>query len=490
MIEATLTPSKTFKNTVLLVFLLGSDGLVMRLRPIVASLALALAALNAGGWFDWAAKSSAQETSLQQPPTFETPAAVKAAFEPLAKTISDAKSLRATVKLTVTSAVGDEVLGKNEGLLQLASITPNKLALAAKFDSDAIRFACNGEKLFIQLSPTAYVESEPPKDFQSLIAAMPIQLGPQPEPMLWLCLAGLNPLDSMLQGLSSAEVVDNAGPDAKNTIIRASRPEGIRWELTLSQEAKPRPVSLAIDITDMITQANNMQLPAGYSFKIHYNFERWEVDTELSKELFQFNPPKDAERFESMSEFLLKKNNSAPHPLLGKPAPVFTTKTPAGDEVKVLYDSEEVLVLDFWATWCAPCVESLPEMSQLAESYKDRGVRFFAINVSEEIPAIESFLKERKLSLPVLLDPQGEIAGAFSASAIPLTVLIGKSGRVEAVHVGFDPQESAEILAGEIDTLLAGRRIYEAKEIEEQATEEQATEEQAPEEKAREEKKS
>lgn len=441
---------------------------------------LLVASLATGQWSSRSQKLNAQEPSINQ----ISVDAAQQQLGPLSKAIRDAKSLRATIRLNVVSAIGAEVLGKDEGVFQLASTNQNLLAISAKFAADAVRIQSDGTKMFLQLSPSAYVESPPPANFAELITAMPIQLGPQPEPMLWLSLAGVNPGENLLASAMSVESI--AGPvieGAETRLLRVVRPDGVQWELQLTHGEQPRPISLRIDLTKMITQANNLTLPDGYTFKLEYEFQRWELNGEIASELFQYQPPAGAERFESIADFVLKQDQTASHPLLGKPAPHFTTKSLTGDDIQVDYQDDSVIVLDFWATWCAPCVESLPEFSQLTKQFAGQPVKFYAVNVSEENVAIESFLKDKQLELTVLIDPRGDIANAFAASAIPLTVLIGKGGRVEAVHVGFDPSESSEILKGEIESLLAGRKLYQAEEVEQSdapATVEQSAEEVAP----------
>lgn len=396
--------------------------------------------------------------------------AVRQALTPALSRLTSAEKLRTTVQMTVTSAVADEVLGKNQGLFQLASQRPNRLALAAKFDTEAVQFVCNGEKLYVRLSTKDYLELPAPTVFEELITTMPIQLGPQPEPMLWLSLAGVNPVQPLFTGLEGCKVVEPMTPvdsEEPTVTVRAARPEGLVWELTVTQGESARPLRLLIDMTEMIKQTNNLQVPEGYSFKIQYDFQSWETNTELADSLFEFTPPKDAEKFNSLADYLLRDGAMANHPLLGKPAPSFTARLYEGEEVTFAPKEDgKVVVLDFWATWCGPCVEALPEVQELAKKFEGKDVRFYAVNVSETPEAIGEFLKTHELELPVLVDPEGQLSVAYAATAIPQTVLIGKGGRVEAVHVGFDPGESMSILEKEIETLLEGRRIYEAKEEE------------------------
>lgn len=419
--------------------------------------------------------AAAEEAATQEPVKVLTaeqiPAEVRAAVEPLFNRIEKAERIRATVKMNVVTSIGEEVLGRNQGLFQVASQIPNLMALSAKFDSDAVRLISTGDSLIIELSDTEYVEIDAPATLNAFVASMPLQLGPQPEPMLLLSVAGMKPADLLLNGLTQVEVT--AGPAVEGmatSLVKARRPEGIQWELQLTEGADPRPLSLSIDITEMITQSNNLEIPAGYSFKVMYTFERWTANAPLAAEMFTFTPSAEAVRYESIAAYLEAKSASQEHPLLGKPAPTFTAPSLAADPVEFTGQSGDVVVLDFWATWCGPCVVALPEIAKLAEEFSDKKVRFYAISVSEEKEAVQNFIAEKGLQdLQVLLDPGGELATAFAASAIPQTVLIGQDGRVEAVHVGFDPDNSIKILRQEIETLLAGRRLHQAEEVESDA---------------------
>lgn len=411
---------------------------------------------------------------------------VRQAVAPMVRRIAAAESLRATVKMTVTSAVGEEVLGTTEGLFQIASVVPNRLALSAKFESEAVQFVSDGKQLNIQLTPEAYIQTAAPESLAALVSAMPVQLGPQPEPMLWLSVAGVDPSVSLLNGVVSVDVVGREPMGEVPAVqVRGTRREGMHWTLSIAADDRPRPLTLLIDMTEMITKANNLEVPEGYSFSIRYDFEGWEIDPELAPELFAYQPPAGAERFDSIGDYLLQANEAGPHPLLGKPAPELEAEPLTGEAVTIGGESEEVVVLEFWATWCAPCVEAMPKMAEIARSFEGKKVKFYAVNVSEDREAVETFLKDRELAMPVLLDPEGEIASTYAATAIPQTVLIGKGGRVEAVHVGFDFEESPELLTQEIETLLAGRRIYEAEEVVEPKKDEAApTDKEAAEKKA------
>jgi thiol-disulfide isomerase/thioredoxin len=146
-------------------------------------------------------------------------------------------------------------------------------------------------------------------------------------------------------------------------------------------------------------------------------------------------------------------------PLLGKPAPDVQLKLLDGGEFQLKsHRDKEIVMMDFWATWCAPCVRELPILADVAKTYKDKGVAFRAINLEEEPEKIREFLKKRELSITVALDSSGKVGSAYGAEAIPMLVLIDKKGIVQSVHVGYDPA-IRKTLRKELDTLLAGKDL-------------------------------
>ncbi len=124
------------------------------------------------------------------------------------------------------------------------------------------------------------------------------------------------------------------------------------------------------------------------------------------------------------------------------------------------YREKNVVMIDFWATWCGPCVEEMPVLAEVADEYSDQGVVFCALNQDEDIETIQKFLDEKELDIMVGLDSAGAMGAAYGVQGIPTLVLIDKSGIVQSVHVGYRP-DIKDVLQRELDTLLAGKTLFD-----------------------------
>ena len=139
---------------------------------------------------------------------------------------------------------------------------------------------------------------------------------------------------------------------------------------------------------------------------------------------------------------------------IGKPAPAFAlTAISGGAPVSLEQLKGKVVFVDFWASWCGPCRQSLPQYEKLRAELADQQFAIIAINLDEEVADATAFLKEHPVNYTILRDPAGDIPKAFGLVAMPTSYLIDRDRIVRAVHTGFDPAD-IDKLRVEIHALL------------------------------------
>mgnify|MGYP001357104702 CR=1 FL=1 len=141
--------------------------------------------------------------------------------------------------------------------------------------------------------------------------------------------------------------------------------------------------------------------------------------------------------------------------LTGKPAPDFTLRTLDGSRTIHLADLRgQIVVLNFWASWCAECRIEDPEIKVAWQRYQDQGVVFLGISFQDSVSNAEAYAIEEGLAWPLVADPDSSTALAYGISGVPETIFIGRDGRVIHKQIG---RVSYGLLVTDIDQLLEHR---------------------------------
>ena len=122
-----------------------------------------------------------------------------------------------------------------------------------------------------------------------------------------------------------------------------------------------------------------------------------------------------------------------------QPAPNFSLPDQAGGLVSLEDYSGQVVLINFWASWCGPCREEMPLLNELHTRYEPLGFTMLAINVEEDSSAANNFLSGMPVNFPVLYDRENSVSKLYDVIAMPSTVIIGRDGKVRYIHHGYEP---------------------------------------------------
>jgi thiol-disulfide isomerase/thioredoxin len=130
---------------------------------------------------------------------------------------------------------------------------------------------------------------------------------------------------------------------------------------------------------------------------------------------------------------------SAAADIVGQPAPDFALRSMKGPPMRLSEHLGEVVIINFWATWCGPCRQEMPLLDELYGKYQRAGLVLLSVNIDEAAePAIE-MAQKLNVSYPVLFDTRKEVSRAYDVSAMPVTVLVDRAGVVRYVSEGYKP---------------------------------------------------
>ena len=128
------------------------------------------------------------------------------------------------------------------------------------------------------------------------------------------------------------------------------------------------------------------------------------------------------------------------------PAPQFTLDARSGSKISLSQYKGQVVMLNFWASWCGPCREEMPALDAFAAEQGDNGIEVIGVNVEPDSKAAEGFLKETPVSFPVIYDKDSTVSKAYDVSGMPSTVIIDRKGNIRVLHRGYKPGDENEYL--------------------------------------------
>jgi thiol-disulfide isomerase/thioredoxin len=130
---------------------------------------------------------------------------------------------------------------------------------------------------------------------------------------------------------------------------------------------------------------------------------------------------------------------NAASPLVSAAAPDFALRSMGSDNVRLSEHLGQVVLINFWATWCGPCRQEMPVLDALYQRYQRAGLVLLGINLDEERRDATEMAQTLKVSYPILFDDRKDVSRAYQVGSMPLTVLIDREGVVRYVSEGYKP---------------------------------------------------
>ena len=221
--------------------------------------------------------------------------------------------------------------------------------------------------------------------------------------------------------------VSGDGPDA----LQVVRPDKSVWTLTFD----PKTSLLRQVVADERQTLRDAGVPNVERAERRTTYTRVEPDGAVAAERVAFAPPATAQQIEP--------DAAVADDLAGKPAPALALPDLAGDAVSLAALRGKVVLVDFWASWCGPCVASIPHVKSLAADHAGDGLVVLAVNLKEAAETARQFAADNAMTaqaMRVLLDADGAAAERWGVRAIPFSVVVGRDGAVRKVVIGLDPE--------------------------------------------------
>jgi peroxiredoxin len=127
-------------------------------------------------------------------------------------------------------------------------------------------------------------------------------------------------------------------------------------------------------------------------------------------------------------------------------APQFTLNAKGGRDVSLAQYKGQVVMINFWASWCGPCRQEMPLLESIYQKYNRMGFTMLGVNVEPDSKAADEWLKQTPVSFPILYDRDSKVSKLYNVAGMPSTVIIDRHGNLRKLHRGYQPGDENEYL--------------------------------------------
>jgi len=130
----------------------------------------------------------------------------------------------------------------------------------------------------------------------------------------------------------------------------------------------------------------------------------------------------------------------------GGSAPAFALAARGGHDVTLAQYHGQVVMINFWASWCGPCRQEMPLLESIYKKYNKLGFTLLGVNVEPDSKAADDWLRDTPVSFPILYDKDSKVSKLYDVAGMPSTVIIDRSGKLRKIHRGYKPGDENEYL--------------------------------------------
>ena len=359
----------------------------------------------------------------------------QAVLDKVRQAYSDLQSLKLEGKISTNVDVAGQPQ-KSEQTFTASFQQPNKFRHELKDilligSSEKGVFAFNNRaNSFLMADPAD--PKVPLKDLPQPIPAILMQQNPS----LFMAVEK-NPLSGWTESIRSVEKAEDVKiGDTAHPALKLTSQSGVHFTMLLD----PKTHLIRRITADLKPAFEQQGAPDVKAAEFVIDYTTTETGAKFDENHFAFLPPQGAQDLNQERQAAAQQQDS----LVGKPAPDFKLHTLDGRMVTLSEFKGQVVLLDFWASWCPPCRESLPHLGKMY-GQKDDGVKVLAVNMGEGAVQVQAFADAQNLKIPILLDKDSSVAQKYNVNSIPQSVVIGKDGTVQRVFVGLGPDTFSEI---------------------------------------------
>jgi peroxiredoxin len=117
----------------------------------------------------------------------------------------------------------------------------------------------------------------------------------------------------------------------------------------------------------------------------------------------------------------------------------FTLKSSSGENIRLSEYRGQVVLINFWASWCGPCRQEMPHLDSIQQKYQGMGFTVFGVNVEQDRAMADKVLRDIPVTFPILYDSDNEVSQTYDVDAMPTTVLVDRNGEIRYMHRGYKP---------------------------------------------------